>query len=512
MLLMLILLTLGGMIVGALLANHLMPKAVGEPSHALEVEADATELDRALEPMLAGHPGHSGVVLINDGFDAFAVRALAARSAGRSLDLQYYMWRDDLCGRLLALEVWRAAERGVRVRMLVDDMNAHGLDRQMLALDAHPNIELRLYNAFRNRRGIRRLLEMVVRALRINHRMHNKAWIADGRVAIVGGRNVGEEYFGAAAEVNFRDLDLLLIGPAVAGAETIFDRYWNSEAVVPLAAVGERGSRGLQDFVSDIERQVDSEEAQAYFSRVRASSGVAAFLARERHPIWSERVEVVADPPHKWRTDDRQQWLVGRLAEIIDASRVRAWLISPYFVPGQSGTERLLTLVRRGVDVGIVTNSLAANDVPAVHGGYARYRKPLLAGGAKLRELRAQGYTETAGLFGSSGASLHTKAIVVDGQRGFVGSFNVDARSAALNTEMGVLFDDPRLGAALEEEYRHLASPALSFSVQLGQDDRVRWEDHATQPPTILKREPGSGLARRVVARVLRWLPIESQL
>lgn len=499
-------------VAGALFADHLMPRGSGRPSRALPIAPAATALDRAVQPLTAAHPDATGVVLINDGLDAFAARARSARAAGRSLDLMYYLWHDDLTGRLLALEVWRAAERGVRVRMLLDDLNQRGLDRQMLALDAHPNIEVRLYNPFRNRGGVLRLLEMLIRALRVNHRMHNKAWIADGRAAVVGGRNIGEEYFDAASATNFRDLDVLLLGPAVAGAEAVFDRYWNSAAVVPLRALAARKQANARARIEAFEAQAASARAQAYLARVRDAPGVEALLANQLRPVWSTRVEVAADPPAKWRRDDRSRWLVRRLAGVIESATARAALISPYFVAGPDGSRRLIGMAARGVAAGVVTNSLAANDVPAVHSGYARYRKRLLAGGVALHELRARQRHPIAGLFGSSGASLHTKAIVIDQARGFVGSFNLDLRSAALNTEMGVLFDDTELGAALAAEYAHLASPALSYAVGVDAGGRVYWRDATTRPLVVLNHEPGASVGLRVLARLLGWLPIESQL
>ncbi|MBS0613329.1 MAG: phospholipase D family protein, partial [Proteobacteria bacterium] len=401
---------------------------------------------------------------------------------------------------------------GVRVRILLDDMNAYGLDQQMLTLDRHPNIEIRLYNAFRNRDGIRRLVELLVRALRVNHRMHNKAWIADGRIAVVGGRNIGEEYFDTAAETNFRDLDVAVLGPAVDDAAAIFDRFWNDRAVVPLKSMGRKDPERERQTMADLETQAGGDKASAYLARVQASPGVADFLTGARRPIWSASIEVVSDPPQKWRRDDREQWLVRRLVDTIGMAQTRASLISPYFVPGQEGTQQLTGLARDGVDVGVVTNSLAANDVPAVHSGYARYREPLLAGGVKLYELRARGHTETSGLFGSSGASLHTKAFIIDGRRGFIGSFNLDMRSAALNTEMGMLFDDPQIGAALAAEYERHAGPALSYEMKLAPDGELQWIDRTLSPPAILDREPEAGLGRRIAAKVLGWLPIESQL
>jgi len=508
------LILLAALVIGMLLADRLMPKGTGAPSHTLPLQADATEWDRVLTPMLAEHPGQTGTILVNDGLEAFAARALSTRGAGRSLDLQYYMWHDDLTGRLLALEVWRAAQRGVRVRMLLDDMNARGLDQQMLALDAHPNIEIRLYNPFRNRTGIRRLMETLIRAFRVNHRMHNKAWIVDGRVAIVGGRNIGKEYFDAATDTNFRDLDVVLMGPAVAGASDVFDRYWNSQAVVPVGELGKKDETQLKALAAAVESHTGSAEAQVYLRRVEATPGVQAFVTQQLNPFWVQDIKVVADPPLKWHEDDHSEWLAHTLAKVVEGAQQRAALISPYFVPGVDGTEMLTTLEAKDAKVGVVTNSLAANDVPAVHSGYARYREPLLAGGVELHELRAQGrgQTTSAGLFGSSGASLHTKAFVIDERHGFIGSFNLDPRSVALNTEMGVLFDHPGLGAELQAEYDRLAGPAFSYVVYEDAKGRLRWRDDSTTPPTVHTDEPDASVWRRMIASVLRVLPIESQL
>ena len=205
------------------------------------VAEQATPLDRLVLPMIRARPGQSGLMLLDGNLDAFAIRALAARRAGRSLDLQYYIWRNDLTGRLLAGELVEAADRGVRVRLLLDDINTRGYDKTLLALDAHPSIAVRLFNPSRNRDGaLRRGLEMLLRAVTVTRRMHNKAWIADGRLAVVGGRNVGDAYFDAAATANFRDLDLLVLGPAVQQAEAIFDSYWNSSAVIPIAGARRR--------------------------------------------------------------------------------------------------------------------------------------------------------------------------------------------------------------------------------------------------------------------------------
>jgi len=497
---------------GWLLADHLTPPAVGKPSHALPVQAAQTELDREIAPLVERHDGKNGIILLPDGLDAFAARALSARKAGRSLDLQYYIWHNDPTGRLLAHEAWQAAERGVRVRVLLDDMNTQGDDTDLLAFDGHPNIEIRVYNPFRNRGGPMRVFELVQRFFSVNHRMHNKAWIADGRFAVLGGRNIGQEYFDASTDTNFRDLDAVLFGPKVAQASAIFDAFWNSEAAVPISSLSKRSKQELDEAVARVRAEAAGKHARVYMERMEASPTVRGYFRGELSPHWSDAIEVASDPPLKWKEDDRGDWLVGKLVAQVLGARREALLISPYFVPGETFTARLLDLVRKDVDVGVVTNSLAANDVPAVHAGYMAYRGPLLDGGAKLYELRAQGGTENHGLFGSSGASLHTKAFVVDGERGFIGSFNLDPRSAYLNTEMGVLFDDADIAAAVRDEYDRLAGPALSYEVMRGDDGRTEWLDRSRDPPLVLYREPQTTAWQRAVARMIGWLPIESQL
>ena len=496
---------------GLLLGNHFTPPANGDKSSALPLQADATELDRELAPLLAAHPGKTGALLVSDGVDAFAARALSAQKAGRSLDLQYYIWHDDLTGRLLGREAWMAAERGVRVRMLLDDMNAEGMDSKLLLLDSHPNIELRLYNPFRNRTGPARIIELVQRIFSVNHRMHNKAWIADGRVAVVGGRNIGVEYFGAGGEVNFRDLDVVLFGPAVAETSAMFDRYWNSAAAVPLAGLSRAPAGAFEDIADAIETEAKSAEAQRYLQRVAASPNVQGYAGKRLEPFWSDRIHLVADPPLKWEADSRDAWLVHRIERDLSAAKHKVLLISPYFVPGPEVTAGMTGLVDKGVTVGVVTNSLAANDVAAVYGAYRPYRDALIGGGVHVYELRAQGHPQSS-LFGSSGASLHTKAYSVDDARGFIGSFNLDARSAYLNTEMGVMFDDAQLAKAVRDEYLRLAGPELSYWMHLDKHGKPRWLDRVATPPTLLTQEPDTGAWQRFSARAISWLPLESQL
>ena len=494
---------------GLLLADHLTPRAQGEASTVLPVQPAQTRIDRELAALQTAHPGQSGVAFLSDGLDAFAARAVITERAERSLDLQYYIWKDDLIGHLMARVLHDAAERGVRVRILLDDMNAQDKDALMMALDTHPNIEIRLYNPFRNRTGLWRMVEMVQRIFSVNHRMHNKSWIADGRVAIVGGRNIGEEYFSARPDVNFRDLDLLVAGPAVEDANQVFDDFWNSDAAVPIGALAFHTPAQLRLLMRESAHEAQLESAEPYLREVAASRKRVQASAAPLH--WSGNVHILSDPPMKHRRDDQQGWLVTHIGRMFGAAGHKALLISPYFVPGDDGLRALQGMRARKVQVGVVTNSLAANDVVAVHGGYMSYRAPLLASGVRLYELKAHGQASSSGIFGSSGASLHTKAFVLDDRHGFVGSFNLDPRSAYLNTEMGVVFDDPVLARQLTDEYLHLASPEQSWWLALDPEGRLRWLDR--QPPIRwIDTEPDSSLRQRATARVISWLPLESQL
>lgn len=485
--------------------------AQGSPGHALPVAMDATALDRLVAPLLAARPGESGLVLLQDNLDAFAVRALSARAAGRSLDLQYYIWHDDFTGRMLDYELLRAADRGVRVRLLLDDLNAHGRNSTLAALDAHPNIEVRMFNPTRNRKGtIARSLEMLLRLVSVNRRMHNKAWIADGRIAVVGGRNIGDEYFSAASQINFIDLDALVLGPAVRQTEAIFDEFWNSTAAITLQALKQARPGALERLHAHMEEADRSARNHPYVRRLYATHGIAEFVRGDPPLYWPQQLAVLSDPASKGQGGGEARWLVHPLAAAMTQARGSLHLVSPYFVPGTPGLAFLRRLRARGVAVEVLTNSLAATDVLAVHSGYAPYRKRLLDAGVTLYEQKPRGVQDSS-LFGSSGASLHTKAFVVDDDAGFIGSFNIDPRSISLNTEMGLLFRDPEAVAALQTLYRAKTEARYAYRLRL-QEGTLRWDDAAAQPPVSWEREPESRAWQRAAVWLLGWLPIESQL
>jgi putative cardiolipin synthase len=451
--------------------------------------------------------GNSGLLLIADNYDAFAARVLAARGATSSLDLMYYLWHDDHTGRVLMQEVVRAAERGVRVRILLDDINPRNSDTAYLALDAHPNVELKLFNPSGMRNGsLLRGVELVFRLFAMTRRMHNKAWIADDTIAIVGGRNIGDAYFDAA-ETNFRDLDLLLVGPAVQQASRIFDSFWNSTAAKSIDAL----HPGEPDPKAGFVTHIDGAEDAALLSGIGDLNSIAHSVATGHGFHWTRNARVISDPPEKVRGEKTRSWLMRELLPILKSSRKYLEIASPYFIPGRKGAAILSGLVAEGTEVTVLTNSLAATDVATVHGAYANYRKRLLRAGIKLFELQPFSHQAKISVFGSKGASLHTKAFTVDGKTGFVGSFNFDPRSVSLNAEMGVLFEDEHLVAELRRRFRHEILPQTSYAVSL-RDGRLTWTGIDQGQMHQYTREPEASLSRRILAALVRHLPIESQL
>jgi len=495
-------------VVAVALYGRFAARLDGPPSSALAISEDKVALDKAIAPLLAQNPGKTGLRLLTDNIEAFALRAAAARNAERSLDLQYYYWRDDLTGGLLAEEVIKAADRGVRVRLLLDDINAWGRDSNYRAVDTHPNVEVRLFNPIRCREGaLLRGIEMILRFWSVNRRMHHKAWIADGRVALVGGRNIGDAYFDASEASNFRDMDLMVLGPAVQQAEKVFDRYWNSSMVAPVRNLAGLRRFDLGRLRQRLQHRVASERAQPYLEHVR--NGVAARGMMSGLDIhWTDKADVISDPPEKATSGDRDGWLLDAILPVLTLARKTLEITSPYFIPLDSGARLLLRQSGEGVAISVLTNSLAATDVAAVHGGYMRFREPLVAGGIRLFELRAADGKKDMSLFGSRGASLHTKAFVVDGLYGFVGSFNFDPRSASVNTEMGILFEHAALARQMQAIFAEETAPKRSYKVVLS-GGRIGWQDDAGR---ILDNEPDASLRRRALAAVISILPVESQL
>ena len=482
------------------------------PTTALPLEqAQATRLGQALAPAIAAHPGKSGIHALPDPHDAFAARVLLARTAEHTLDVQYYIWHADMTGTLLLEELHAAADRGVRVRLLLDDNGTFGLDTELAALALHPRIEVRLFNPFVVRTP--KWLGYITDFSRANRRMHNKSFTADNQASIIGGRNIGDEYFGATEGILFVDLDVLSVGPVVGQVSSDFDRYWASGSAYPveqiLPAVSARDLNRLTRVAAQIERHA---AAADYVSAVSRSNFIRQLLDGQLALQWSTTRMVTDDPAKglgKVEPDGLLTWQLGR---ILDQPTSEVVLISPYFVPTAAGVDAFTALANNGVRVRILTNSLDATDVAAVHSGYAKRRKDLLRAGIQLYEMRRLSphleRNESAGPFGSSGSSLHAKTFAVDGERIFVGSFNFDPRSAHLNTELGFVIDSPSLAQTAHQAFDSVI-PANAYEVRLDDNDRLYWLETRNERQLRHDREPNTGFLKRSGIRFLSILPIE---
>jgi putative cardiolipin synthase len=473
-----------------------------------------TRLGRACGPLVQAHADRSGIVPLPDGHDAFAARVLLADAAERTLDARYYIWHKDLSGTMLFAALRRAAERGVRVRLLLDDNNTAGLDTVLAALDAHANIEVRLFNPFKVRRW--RLLAYLTDFSRLNRRMHNKSFTADSQATIIGGRNVGDEYFDAGQAPWFVDLDVLAIGPVVEEVSQDFERYWASASSIPANRVLPRATpASLVAVATEGARIEHLPAATAYSEAIARSPFVRDLLAHLLTFDWSPTRMVSDDPAKGLGRAPEEAMLWHRLKASFDAPMRELRLVSPYFVPGSAGVEALTALARQGVQVTVLTNALEATDVAAVHAGYAKRRGALLAAGVALFELKragpgrpTRGERRGRGGSGSSGSSLHAKTFSMDRSRVFIGSFNFDPRSARLNTEMGFVIDSPALASAMAERFANDV-PTRAYQVDLDDAGRLRWIDRQDGVAIARDAEPGTTAWRRLVVALLSVLPIE---
>ena len=431
------------------------------PSHALTDTAETT-LGRHAERTLAGLQGSTGVRMLSRGQDAFLARLVLAEKAERSLDAQYFIWHGDDTGRLLIAAFLRAADRGVRVRVLIDDVGSAANDTNLLLLDRHSNVEVRLFNPLASHSA--RSLGMLFDFARTNRRMHNKSFTADNQITIVGGRNIGDEYFEARSDVDFTDLDALTVGAAVASVSILFDRYWNSPVTYAITELttANPGAEAYAEARASLEEFERAQEGQAYALALR-DSGLAQQLRGGTISFTAAEVRVMADDPAKVERpdEDRTKNLVPQLLPEFAGLREQLMLVSPYFVPGDKVVESLRRLRERGVRVRVLTNSLASTDEVAVYAGYAKYQRALLEAGIELYEISPAAVREGTARqrhkrddddphgSGRSRAALHAKVLIFDCRTFFVGSMNLDPRSAFTNTEIGLMIDAPAEAAQL---------------------------------------------------------------
>jgi putative cardiolipin synthase len=436
----------------------------------------------------------SGFLLLDSNENALHWRLALVDSAKYTLDLQYFLWYPDYAGVLLMKRVVQAADRGVKVRLIVDDILTFGLDSTTVAIDAHPNIAIRLFNPWHTRPLLGRGVEFLEHLERLNQRMHNKQMIADNQAVILGGRNIGDDYFGLQQTYNFHDLDVLGVGSVARQASSIFDSFWNSDWVVPAAFLDVPGADDdLKALAGEASERLDAAKSLSRFS-----------LEPKDWSEWLQRLDgkLVAGTS-RMLTDSADQGALnhhmpGEIRALLATARRELLIVNAYIIPDDRTIETIRMLTERGVEVRILTNSLASHDVPAVNSHYKKWRKPLIQAGVELREIRPDAkiknqIADTPPTV-SEFMGLHTKAIVIDRHRVFIGSMNLDPRSIGINSEMGVLIESPGLGEALAELFERDMTSENSWGVTLDVDEELQW----MSDDGVLTTQPARGFWQRI--------------
>ncbi|UCH46891.1 MAG: phospholipase D family protein [Betaproteobacteria bacterium] len=475
--------------------------------------------DVLAEAQTGGQSDETGFRLLPAGDEAFLARAWLIARSQRTLDLQYYLFSGDTSGALLSNSILQAADRGVRVRLLVDGWSLVWRDAESVLLNMHPNVEIRLFNplAAAGDGPVSRLVAILTNAQRVNRRMHNKVFIADGKLVVIGGRNVDDRYFGFSEDFGFRDLDVLCSGALVKDICGSFDAYWNSTVAKTLRSAGIR-NRSVAEFarfrsrLAGLRRQRRISRLERRLSQTR----LAHRLAEGQLGVTWAQARLIVDPPDKVAGAAPQQASpLEQLVAMAQSVSRELLLVSPYFVPGERGMSVLTTLRSRGIRIVLVTNSLASTDIPLVHAGYRQYRGQLLDIGVEIHEIKpsSRGVARLREFLQPGRASLHAKAYVFDRSHVVLGSLNLDPRSMMLNTEIGVLVSNVLFAEQVAEYVRVLASDEHSYRLRLvGESSSLVWDDHRAQVQTRHLREPKANLWRRLIVRFLSLLPIEDQL
>ncbi|MDJ0993343.1 MAG: phospholipase D family protein [Dinoroseobacter sp.] len=450
-----------------------------------------------------------GVLLapLTDGTDALGARLRLIEQAERSIDLKTFLIKPDIAGALIWLQLYEAAERGVKVRLLYDDVFTSASDDQIATLDAHPNVEIRTFNPLS--RNSTTVMNFVLDFGRVNRRMHNKAMIVDGALAIVGGRNIADEYFQIRTKNEFADFDLLVGGGPVAELSEAFDRYWNDEWAVPLQRISEGDDTRLREARALLTTEAFSEEAEIYQNAV--NSRYLNDLRSRREPLYTGEARVVVDDPEKLRQPPgKGPFIVGNsFYNTIMRAQSEVLVITPYFVPEQYGADVFADLAARGIRVRVVTNSLAATNHAYVYGGYAPYRDQLLQAGVEFLEVRKDAPALTVG--SDVPLVLHSKLAVIDDDVLFVGSTNIDPRSIRQNSEIGMVIESPELSRAILQGIDQGASD-YTFQVEPGPNGAPIWRYTGAADDEVYTASPGATGWQKLIAMIAGWLPIEQQL
>jgi cardiolipin synthase C len=490
---------------------------------------EETALGRKFQGAAKEHADESGFRIISAGVDGFAARIQLIQAAERSLDLQYYIFQQDDSGRLVTGALLRAADRGVHVRVLIDDGATSPGDGQIRLLAAHPQIEIRIFNPFsyRGDSSVRRGAEFVANHGRLDFRMHNKLIVADNAIALIGGRNIGNQYFQVDPESQFADDDVFVSGPTVPRLSASFDEYWNSALAIPVEALagGKATEAQLAAFRLQLESQWQKAEGEgvSYLKRAVSGEPLSGIFRGELPLVWSN-AEVVCDSPQKKRVKDGS--MVGRLmydtvAKAASEVQSELLMITPYFVPTPQELKLLQDLRDRNVRVRVLTNSLESTTELSAQSGYARHRIQLLRSGVELYELRAligntRGSGETPQMARHGNYGLHAKLFVFDRHRLLVGSMNFDQRSTRINTEIGLIIDSSVLAQQTAARFDAMTDSSNAYHLVLnegpGSKPQLIWRTREQGQIVDYTREPSRNHWRRFEAGMLSLLPLDHEL
>ncbi len=461
----------------------------------------------------------SGFYLLSDNRDALIARRELTEHARTTLDIQYYIFHNDASGHYLAHYILQAAERKVKVRILVDDINMAGRDSAMKLFSQHPNISIKIFNPLLNR-GFFRQLEFIINLRRAGKRMHNKVFISDNEEAIIGGRNIGDEYFDARHTMNFVDLDVLCTGAITQHIAQSFNDYWNSQLAIPIEKISRIKilRHHLLTFKNKFKDKWRKIKNTDYFKTIDNTVFSHQYRHNQLDYSWAtasffyDRPEKITASKILIRTRMGQQ-----LLPCFEQAQSELLIATPYFVPGKSGVAWFHKMIKKGIAIHVLTNSLAATDVKAVHAGYKKYRPALLAIGVKLYELKATALflkSKTRRFVEShSRASLHAKYMVMDKTKLFVGSANLDPRSELLNTEVEMVIHSPMLAQQAAKLFDKTRSADNSYALTINPaSKKLNWSTRLDQHPVYYNHEPNAGLLTRLGIFLLSLLPIESLL
>lgn len=497
-----------------------------------------TQLAKRILPDNAKHADKSAAYILHEGLEAFTARLSLIEKAEDSIDAQYYIWHDDTSGRLLLKSLQKASDRGVRIRLLLDDNATRGMDNILLKLNSHPKIEVRLFNPYAQRKL--RSISYFTDTFRINRRMHNKSFTVDGVISVIGGRNIGDEYFQASSGLMFGDLDVSVVGQVVEEIQQDFDKYWANEASYPIERIAKLDVNAHAPNASTINEMYQT-DYEIQIGNIAKTKFYLANLFDTKYPhyvdnndntllVWADNTHFYSDPPTKVSSGKDftyQESVIAKTVPFIASTKQQLLIISPYFVPTEVGSQFLIDIAKKGKRVIVMTNSLASTDVTLVHAGYQKYRKALLAAGIEIYEFKPepkndeydddeydQKYRDDYdinGILPDSNASLHAKSFTVDDKYLFVGSPNLDPRSAKLNTELGIVFDSERLAKAVNKAFEQ-NKDVVNYRLKLSPMGKIEWHTLENGKQVVYYHEPEVDLQDTIIVDILSMLPIDGLL